>query len=115
MTTPQKTGDDGKVNAGEMAHAMLRERSGELRACYEQGLINKSSLAGQITVKFLLTPSGQATSLSKESSSLSDETVEQCVIKTVMGINFAKFEGKAVTVVYPIEFKPAGPNSPPTK
>ena len=87
---------------------MLREKSADLRACYEKGLMNKSNLAGQITVRFLLTPAGQATSVAKESSSLADAEVEQCVIKTIINLSFARFDGNAVTIVYPIEFQPSG-------
>ena len=105
---PASGGDVNVTNATTMAYGLLKEKSADLRTCYEKGLINKSSLAGQITVRFLLTPAGQATSVAKESSSLNDEDVEQCVIKTILNLSFSRFEGKAVTIVYPIEFQPSG-------
>lgn len=69
---------------------------GAFRSCYEEGLRNEPKLAGRLTVRFVIAPSGAVTNASA-AGKLSDATVTQCITKAFDGLAFPKPKGGVVT------------------
>jgi hypothetical protein len=79
-----------------------------LIACYLPGKKRDPKLRGKVIVNFTINPSGTAKPVANEGSTLEDDDVIACVIRTVKTIRFTKpIEGNA-TVVYPLIFRPTG-------
>jgi hypothetical protein len=68
-------------------------------------------LRGKVIVKFTINPDGGAKPAANEGSTLEDDDVVACVVRTIKTIRFMKpIEGTA-TVVYPFIFRPTGDES----
>jgi hypothetical protein len=79
-----------------------------LIACYLPGKKKDPKLRGKVIVKFTINLNGTAKPVANEGSTLEDDDVIACVIRTVKTIRFTKpIEGNA-TVVYPLIFRPTG-------
>jgi hypothetical protein len=65
-------------------------------------------LRGKVIVKFTIHSDGAAKPVANEGSTLEDDDVIACVIRTIKTIRFTKpIEGSA-TVIYPLIFRPTG-------
>jgi hypothetical protein len=96
---------------GPLSADVVQERVGQrevsVRECYEEGLRRNPSLRGQIAVRFVVEPDGKATNITKSASNLRDDDVVRCVLSTFGSLDFPNPTGAAVTVTYPIDFRPA--------
>ena len=74
-----------------------------IRDCYDNG-VRERRKGDQIAVRFVVAPSGDVVSLSEESSSVPERPVVDCVLGVFRRMKFRPWDGKAVTVVHPMEF-----------
>lgn len=92
----------------EVIDRIVRQQFGRFRLCYESGLRKKPDLQGNVTVKFVISPSGDVASVSDGGSDLADAGVVTCVMKAFHGLTFPMPEGGLVVVTFPILFAPHG-------
>lgn len=83
----------------------------KLQACYDEGRKSDGNLAGLVKVRFTITPAGDVVNVVDDHSSIPNNEVIKCVIGLFQSLKYPPFEGKAVTTVYPIDFR-APPPSP---
>jgi hypothetical protein len=105
-------GDDGATQVNgrlppEAVQRIVRQNFGRLRACYEDGLERDPSLAGRVSVRFVIDRSGAVSvaELDTEKTTLTDAKVTSCVVAQYTRMNFPQPEGGIVTVVYPVMFE----------
>lgn len=91
----------------EVIQRVVRQNFGRMRACYESGLRGNPSLAGRVSVRFVIGSSGAVMSAANGGSDLPDPGVVSCVVRQFSGMSFPQPEGGVVTVSYPITFSPA--------
>lgn len=87
---------------------VIRENEREVEACYDRGLADDPSLAGDITVRFVVTPDGSVSSATIQSSTLDSGAVEACVRQAVGSWRFPAHSGDDVPVSFPFDFAPGG-------
>jgi hypothetical protein len=88
----------------EVIQRIVRQNFGRFRLCYEEGLRLSPSLAGRVTVKFVIGRDGSVPAAMPAGSDLADDRVVSCVVRRFADLSFPKPEGGIVTVVYPIVF-----------
>jgi len=86
--------------------AVVGGNTARFRMCYEQGLARSSTLAGRVSVRFVIGRDGTVSNVSDSGSDLADESVKSCVLRAFYGLNFPVPENGIVTVVYPLIFRP---------
>src|SRR5439155_9274372 len=89
----------------ELVRRILRRHGAEVNYCYEQELIKRPALAGQLTVQFTITASGQVDNAVLRSSTMRNARVENCIVQVVRRWEFPAREGIAV-VVFPLVLAP---------
>jgi hypothetical protein len=105
-------GDSASVRAGisevlgslppAVIQRIVRRHMGEVRACYERGLIERPTLNGRVEVRFVISPTGAVQTATVGSSDLGAPAVEQCITTAVQGWTFPEPEGGGVvSVMYP--------------
>ena len=81
---------------------MVRRRLGEVRHCYEQGLISQPDISGTVSVRFVIGPTGSVSAATVAGSSLGAARVDSCVASAVRRWTFPAPEGGGmVAVTYP--------------
>jgi len=89
----------------DIIRRIVRAHLGRVRHCYEKALASDASLAGKVTVSFVIGADGSVTSASVKDSTLASESVESCVLKAVERMSFPKpIGGGVVAVSYPFVF-----------
>lgn len=91
----------------EVIQRIVRQNTGRMRLCYENGLRNNPSLRGRVTVKLVIDRSGAVSTASDGGSDLADAGVVACVVRAFGNLSFPAPEGGIVTVVYPLTFTSA--------
>jgi outer membrane biosynthesis protein TonB len=66
----------------EVIRRIIYRHINEVRNCYNQALSNTPGLSGRIVLKIVISNTGQIESAIVESSSLNNEGVENCLIKS---------------------------------
>jgi hypothetical protein len=92
----------------EVIQRIVRQNFGRFRLCYEDGLRNRPSLEGRVSVKFVIDRTGSVPIASDAGSDLADEGVVSCVVRGFENLSFPEPQGGIVTVVYPIVFSEGG-------
>jgi hypothetical protein len=87
---------------------VLQQREPTARKCYQDVLNEKHDRAFQGTVKLLIgiQPSGQASTVKVVGGTLSDATVQECLVQTVKAFEFPSL-AQAGEVQYEYRFRPA--------
>jgi hypothetical protein len=80
----------------------------KLIACYLPGKKNDPKLRGKVIVKFTINSDGHAKPVTNEGSTLQDDAVIACVIRTLKTLSFTKPVEGSVTVTYPFIFRSTG-------
>jgi TonB family protein len=88
--------------------SVVRRRSGAIRACYEQELQIRPNLQGKLTVRWTITGDGGVTSATTVESTLGNASVENCVLRTIRRMRFAKPEGGVCVIQWPFVFNSGG-------
>jgi TonB family protein len=92
----------------EVIRRYIRRSINQIRFCYEQQLARRPDLAGRVSIRFVISPSGAVTSSQSAGSTLGEPTVETCVARAVQRIAFPQPEGGGVVIVtYPFMFQSA--------
>lgn len=98
----------------EVIQRIVRQNFGRFRLCYERGLAENPSLAGRVSVRFVIGRDGTVASAESTSAELPDERVRACVTSSFHGLSFPPPEGDAPVVVHvPILFEPGGGGQAP--
>jgi TonB family protein len=85
---------------------VVMQRSGAIRACYEAQLQIHEALTGKITFRWTIDTEGRVSDASMTDSSIGNTAVEQCVLRTIRNMRFAKPEGGICVVQWPFVFNP---------
>jgi hypothetical protein len=97
------------VTGGELSqaviHQLLRRRFAVFRACYEKELAANPALAGQVEIAFTIGADGAV----GKAKGTGLPVVSDCVARQVRAIKFPRPNGGAVSVRYPLTFKPKDP------
>ncbi|MBS2015430.1 MAG: AgmX/PglI C-terminal domain-containing protein [Deltaproteobacteria bacterium] len=102
-----KTVVDGTMPP-EVIQRIVRQNFGRFRLCYENALVHDATLAGRITVRFVIALDGSSSgaTASGYGSDIGDQKMIDCVVKAFGNLSFPMPEGRPVTVTYPISFNP---------
>ena len=105
---PGKPQVEGTIDK-RIIQKVVRDHSGEFRACYERELNKIKGLNGRVVLFWLISPQGDVTKAMVKDTSLKNATVEQCLIKSVNHWRFpAPKGGGIVAVEYPFVFNAGG-------
>lgn len=97
----------------EAVQRIVRQNFGRVRGCYVQGLVRDPTLAGRVTVRFVIDRSGAVSTVADGGSDLPDPRVVACVVAAFSELSFPQPEGGIVHVVYPIVLSPVAPAEGP--
>ena len=102
MNNPNVTGAIDK----RIIKKIVRQHSGEIRACYEKELIKNHSLTGRITVEWEISKEGNVALIVIKESTMKNENIEQCISNSIKLWRFpAPKDGEIAKVEYPFEFE----------
>jgi hypothetical protein len=99
----------------EVVRRIVRKSYGDLRTCYEAGLVKSPSLKGHLTMKLVIDiapgppaelRSGVLTEAVKTDSDLPDAAMVDCVVGVFRRMEFPEPESGSVTVLFPLSFAP---------
>lgn len=94
----------------EVIQRIVRQYWGGFRLCYEQGLAKNPKLAGRVSVKVVIDPTGLVSSAMDGGSDIGSTAVVRCIADRFMTMSFPQpSDGAPVTVVYPLHFQPGDP------
>ncbi len=81
---------------------IVRAHIGEVRRCYNRGLLDDPTLAGRVEIQFTIDPRGRVPVAVVASTELADKSVGMCIAKAVKRWKFPRGEGGGTAVVtYP--------------
>lgn len=84
---------------------IVRNHHPQIKRCYERGLAQNPKLEGKVTVKFIISGTGNVQMAAIAASTLGDPGVENCVSQVVRRINFPAPQGGGIVIVtYPFSF-----------
>ena len=76
-----------------------------MRNCYERQLLSDADLAGEVVLKWTITPEGKTDGITVTDSTLGNAEVEACLTRVMKRVRFAKPEGEGCTVTYPVTLR----------
>jgi hypothetical protein len=104
---PKKFDLQGGLTHAEVARVIQRARA-RIKFCYEKELQADPNLAGKISTRFTIAPTGQVADSRVIESTMGSEKVEACVTKVLQSLVFPRPKGGGVVVVmYPFIFESA--------
>jgi hypothetical protein len=93
----------------ELVRRVVRQHVNEVRACYEQALPRKPTLAGRVVAMFTIAPNGTVLTAALQASTLGERGVEDCIVAATRRWLYPQpLGGGTVTVSYPFLLTPAG-------
>jgi len=102
-TAPPKTCTDC-IDKNDIA-LVVKTRMDKLRGCYRRERQKHPTLAGQITIRFVVNRTGGIGSAVVKNSTIQNETVEQCVLEEFLKMRFPRPPGnQEFTASYPLIF-----------
>ncbi len=75
-----------------------------MRVCYNDALRANTKLKGEVSIRLTVAPSGDPVVIDDEGSTVRDKDFVDCVRSVLSKLQYPRWQGKAVTVVVPIEF-----------
>jgi len=84
---------------------VVMSRFGAFRACYEAASARDPNLSGGVTIRFGVTPGGDTSGSSVQSSSLGNARVEGCILRQFARLRFPTAD-KPTNASWPFIFKP---------
>ena len=100
---PEPEPDSKPVRAAILKQ--LEARFDDMRACYDQHA-ERSPHGGRASLRFVVAPSGEVVAMADDGSTLEDKSIVACIGKVISTTKFATWNGKAVSLVLPIDFEP---------
>jgi hypothetical protein len=100
-----------------LIRTVVRAHLGEVRSCYEQGLVVEPQLAGRVSVRFTIDARGMVSEATVASSSLpaAAEPVAACIVAALKGWRFPVPPASAdAVVIYPFVLAPGRVVSSPS-
>jgi hypothetical protein len=91
----------------EAVQRVVRASFGRFRLCYEDGLRRDPGLQGRVSVKLVIDRQGSVATAADAGSTVRDDEVVSCVVRSFQALSFPEPEGGIVTVVYPLVLSPA--------
>ena len=82
----------------------IRAKMATYRGCYQRQLQRTPNIAGAVTIEFVIEQDGLVSRARVASTSLRNETVEQCLVQNLEGSQFPLPRGGTVVVSYPFNF-----------
>lgn len=87
--------------------AVIKRNMNQLRYCYQRELTRDATLAGKITVKFVIAKDGTVSSATTKSTTMANSAVEDCLNGRFMKFQFPEPAGGGIVIVsYPFVFSP---------
>jgi hypothetical protein len=113
---PMPIGSSDPIGMGsldkELIRQVIRRNINEIRYCYERQLAADPTLAGQISVRFVISGDGTVSESTVARATTNDPEFEACVAGRVATWLFPKPVGGGIVIVtYPFIFKPSAPRS----
>lgn len=90
----------------ELVRRIVRAHIGELRNCYDRGLLGDPNLKGRVNVRFTVGSDGKIVAAELAEDTLGDPKVGTCIVTAVKRWEFPKFAGGTVIINYPFVFEP---------
>jgi outer membrane biosynthesis protein TonB len=88
--------------------AVIKKHMNQIRYCYQRELPKNPSLAGKVTVKFVIGKTGSVSKASTKTSTLGSKAVEGCINSRFMRFQFPEPKGGGIVIVsYPFIFQPS--------
>jgi len=103
---PRRLGSSarGKLDKSVIRRVVTRNTR-SVKLCYERGLAKNPKLAGKVTMKFIVGPTGSVDSAVVADSTLGNSDVESCIAEQVKTWIFPEPQGGGVVVInYPFVF-----------
>jgi hypothetical protein len=94
------------ANQAEVQKLARSKGYNPFRHCYEEGLRRNQHLAGKVSVEFTLGAEGAVVGAKKASSSLADESVNQCVVREASKLVLAKPDSGTPAIAMAITLSP---------
>jgi len=94
----------GSLDPGQV-YSVIDGAIGRIQSCYENRLQVDPSLAGRITFRWTVTPSGSVTGVSQTVSTITDAKVAACIKGVLEKLRFPKPAGGSVEISYPFIFR----------
>lgn len=86
--------------------AVIRKNMSKIRYCYQKELTKDKTLAGKLTVKFVVAKDGTVASATTKSTTFPSDAVPACVNEQFMGFQFPEPKGGGIVIVsYPFIFE----------
>lgn len=102
--TPQSMGTTGRLPS-EAISAVIQKAMPCFLLCYEVALDSQPGLRGQITTRFMISPTGRVASAEVKQNTIKAESVGKCVVEVTNGLTFPQPKGGGpVQVTYPFSF-----------
>lgn len=93
----------------EVIRRVVRRHINEVKFCYEQELNSRPDLAGRVVIRFIISPTGAVQNAVRQSSSLNNQRVENCIAGAVRRWTFPAPDGGGVVIVnYPFVLNSGG-------
>ncbi len=86
----------------------LEVRGQQARRCYNQALVNDSSLKGHVTIQVRIGPAGNACSASVHANDMGTPSVANCAMSIFRNASYPAPHGGCVDVEVPLSFVPQG-------
>ena len=112
----KKAANVGKISLGGMGASgfcqksnimsVVMQRAGAIRACYEAQLQIHEGLAGKIAVRWTINLDGAVEGVTVTENTMGNTAVQECVLRTIRHMRFAKPEGGVCVVQWPFVFNP---------
>jgi hypothetical protein len=93
------SGDDGCRDEAAIVRA-VESHKGAIRLCYNTALESNPSLAGDVSVRFVVTESGGVRAAARVGQSLGDPALEACILARIREWTFAEESGCETIVRY---------------
>jgi Ca-activated chloride channel family protein len=74
---------------------MVKQQIPSIESCYQTALKKKSDLKGEVVLRFVIDSNGRIEKISLVSSTVKDNSLEQCIIQKIKGISIPIPKGKA--------------------
>jgi len=87
--------------------AVIKRNMSAIRYCYQRELTKNPSLAGKITVKFVIAADGTVSQATTKATTMNNPAVESCINGRFMRFQFPQPKGGGIVIVsYPFIFSP---------
>ncbi len=92
----------------EEIQKVVNKHIGEIQRCYERELLKTPTLAGKVTIEWVVATSGAVKSSRQKDATLQSSAAVNCMLASVKGWQFPQPRGGEVVVSYPFNFAAIG-------